>query len=309
MIVRSRQPFRLTARIVYTNDMAKPRPDLGDCLGEPDRPPPYQGVAREERIGMAQSVRTSQWASGPHVGSDLEWSTRVALAALHRAVALNGWDDHTQTHISARVPGEPEHMLLAPLGATFDEVTASSLIKTTLEGDRIESGPGKVNRGGVVIHGGLYRGRPSVSYIAHLHTTADVAVSAQRFGLLPISQYAMVLTGKVAHHDYEGLALETGERERLVEHMAGRPVMLLNNHGSLVCANSVAETFFYIRALERACEVQLAALTAGIDNLILCDTGVSQKTADQLDEETGFYTPTWDAMVRRLDKALPGYDA
>lgn len=238
-----------------------------------------------------------------------EWETRVRLAALHRAVALFGWDDHIATHISARVPGEPEHMLLAPLGAMFREVTASSLVKTTFDGEPATTGQGPVNRGGVVIHGGVYAGRQDVNWILHLHTIADVAVSAQRDGLLALSQYAMVLTGKIGYHAYEGIALYDDERSRLLEALGQGPILVLRNHGSLVCSSEVEEAFFYVHSFQRACEIQIAAFSAGRENLQIADDAVAELTAAQLTAGVGFFHLGWAAMLRRINVELPGYDS
>lgn len=238
-----------------------------------------------------------------------EAQVRAELAALNRAVHLFGWDDHIATHLSARVPGKPDHMLLAPLGAMFQEVTASSLVKTTLDGHPVDGDTRRVNRGGVVIHGGIYAGRPDVHWILHLHTISDVAVSAQRDGLLALSQYAMALSGKIGYHDYEGIALDDDERARLLQDIGDRPIALLRHHGSLVCGESVETAFFYTHTLQRACEIQIAALAGGRDHVQLCEPSVADLTAAQLETGAVFFNLFWAAALRRVDAAMPGYDA
>ena len=257
---------------------------------------------------MQNSVTEAARVIGPGYTED-EGQMRTSLAVFHHAIALLGWDDHVATHISARAPDNPDHMFLAPLGYMFREVTASSLMRVTLDGTKVDTaGNARLNRGAVVIHGGVYHARPDVNWVVHLHTTANVAVSAQRHGLLPISQYAMVLTGKLGYHPYEGIALDEDERTRLKDHLGDFPTLLLQNHGSLVCAAAADECFHYVYALERACEVQIAALAGGCQNLNLCDDAVSELTAKQIDAFSGFYDLAWEAMVRRVNSDMPGFD-
>jgi ribulose-5-phosphate 4-epimerase/fuculose-1-phosphate aldolase len=190
----------------------------------------------------------------------------------------------------------------------FSEVTASSLIATTFDGERVGSGDELVNFGGVVIHGGVYRGAPHVNCVVHLHTTANVAVSAQRRGLLPISQYALVLTDKVAYHDYEGLAIKFDERQRMIANLGDKRVMVLRNHGSLVCTDSIVSAHEYTYAYERACQIQVAALGAGNEELIPCSDGLGQLTASQFDYEPKMALLSWDAVIRRVHARSPGFD-
>src|SRR3569832_972067 len=158
--------------------------------------------------------------------TEAEWQQRVKLAACYRLVAHYGWDDLVYTHISARVPGPDHHFLINPYGVMFDEVTASSLVKVDLEGRVVLDNGYAINPAGYTIHSAVHAARKDAGCVLHLHTNAGVAVSAQKFGLLPISQTAMVFTDQIAFHDYEGVALDLGERERLVNDLGERNIMI-----------------------------------------------------------------------------------
>src|SRR5271170_3238625 len=153
--------------------------------------------------------------------TDAEWNQRVNLAACYRLVALYGWDDLVDTHISARVPGPNHHFLINPYGLLFEEITASSLVKIDLDGNKVEESPYSVNPAGFTIHSALHMNRDDAHCIIHVHTTDGVAVSAQADGLLPLDQHAMLIGGDLAYHDYEGVALDLDERERLVHDIGG----------------------------------------------------------------------------------------
>ena len=145
-----------------------------------------------------------------------EWQARVDLAATYRLIAHYGWDDMIFTHISARVPGPEHHFLINPYGMLFEEITASSLVKIDIEGNKVGESPYPVNPAGFTIHSALHMNRDDAHCVIHVHTTDGVAVSAQEDGLLPLDQHAMMIAGDIAYHDYEGIALDLDERERLV---------------------------------------------------------------------------------------------
>ena len=165
-----------------------------------------------------------------------EWQTRVELAALYRLVALYGWDDMIYTHISARVPGPDHHFLINPYGLFFDEITASSLVKIDLEGAILQETAYFVNPAGFTIHSAIHAAREDARFVMHLHSDAGVAVSAQKEGLLPLSQHALIVLPRLAYHTYEGIALNHEERERLVADIGDKNLMLLRNHGTLSAA-------------------------------------------------------------------------
>jgi len=182
-----------------------------------------------------------------------EWDTRVDLAACYRLAAHFRMTDMIYTHISARVPGPEHHFLINAFGLLWDEITASTLVKVTLDGETVDDPTGSgINRAGYVIHSAIHRARPDVNCVIHTHTAAGIAVSAQDQGLLPVSQHAMRFTDKLAYHDYEGLALDLDEQQRLVRDLGDRKAMILRNHGLLTCGSSIYEAFDLMYYLERA---------------------------------------------------------
>ena len=238
-----------------------------------------------------------------------EWTARVNLAALYRLVALQGWDDMIFTHISMRVPGPEHHFLINPYGFFFEEITASSLVKVDLDGNIVAETPHFINPAGFTIHSAIHAAREDAHVVIHLHTDQGVAVSAQRRGLLPISQTAMGLIKDLAYHDYEGIALDLDERERLVADLGEKNVMLLRNHGTLAVGASPAAAFLRIFFLERACNMQVMAQAGG--DLIECDDAMQERVGGQA--QAGFEMVgealAWPGLLRRLDRNLPGYDA
>ena len=185
--------------------------------------------------------------------SDEEWKIRVDLAAAYRLIAHYGWDDLIFTHLSARIPGPEHHFLLNPYNLMFEEVTASSLIKVDMDGNPVEPTPFITNPAGFTIHSAVHMARPDAQAVMHLHTPHGQAVSAHGDGLLPLTQTAMLIRQDLAFHDYEGVAVDLDERERLVEHLGDKNLMLLRNHGTLAVGPSVGECFVRMYFLERAC--------------------------------------------------------
>src|ERR1700761_982824 len=201
--------------------------------------------------------------------SEAEWKARVNLAALYRLVALYGWDDMVDTHISARIPGPDHHFLINPYGMFFDEITASSLVKIDLDGNIIQETPYRINPAGFTIHSAIHAAREDAQYVMHLHTADGVAVSAQKHGLLPISQHALVVLPRLAYHDYEGIALNLEERERIVADMGDSATILLRNHGTLAVGPSAGDCWNAMYFLERACTMQINALGGGMENILI----------------------------------------
>lgn len=195
--------------------------------------------------------------------SDEEWAIRVDLAAAYRTVAHYGWDDLIFTHLSARIPGPDHHFLLNPYNLMFEEVTASSLVKVDEQGNPVEPTPFITNPAGFTIHSAIHMARDDAHAVMHLHTPAGQAVSAHDEGLLPLTQTAMLVRGDLAFHDYEGVAVDLGERERLVADLGDKNAMILRNHGTLAVGKNVGECFVRLYFLERACQAQVMALTAG----------------------------------------------
>ena len=237
-----------------------------------------------------------------------EWKQRVELAALYRLVALHGWDDMIFTHISARVPGPEHHFLINPYGMLFEEITASSLVKIDTEGNKIEESPYPVNPAGFTIHSALHMNREDAHCVIHLHTVDGVAMSSQEHGLLPINQHAHMVVGDVAYHDYEGVALELGERERIVADVGDKHVVILRNHGTLTMGRTCADAFMRMYYLEKAASMQVRALAGGT-KIYGINQGVAEKNAALA--AGAFEGPisglAWPALLRKLDRIDPSY--
>jgi ribulose-5-phosphate 4-epimerase/fuculose-1-phosphate aldolase len=241
--------------------------------------------------------------------SKAEWTLRVDLAATYRLVALYGWDDLVFTHISARLPGAEHNFLINPYGLMFEEITASSLLKIDIDGNKIEESPYPVNPAGFTIHSALHMSRDDAHCVIHLHTTDGVAVSAQADGLLPLDQHAMAIVSDIAYHDYEGVALDLDERERLVNDLGmEKHIMILRNHGTLALGRSCADAFLRIYYLERACSMQVRALAGGA-KLNWPNQGVPEKTKEQgaMAFEGSLGALAWPALLRKLDRTDDSY--
>ena len=242
--------------------------------------------------------------------SEAEWGTRIDLAALYRLVALEKWDDLIFTHLSARVPGPEHHFLINPFGMYFEEVTASSLVKVDLEGNILMEGPYGINPAGFTIHSAVHGAREDAQFVMHVHTDQGVAVSAQREGLLPLSQHALAVMPHLAYHDYEGVALNLDERGRLVADLGDKALMMLRNHGTLAAGATAAEAWVGLWHLERACKMQVMALSVGREGVI----EASQSSRDEVAKAVGrgfagMAQLPWPGLLRRLDRVSPGYDA
>lgn len=238
-----------------------------------------------------------------------EWALRQDLACAYRAVAAHGWDDLSFTHLSARVPGPEFAFLLNPFHLGFEEITASSLL--TIDGNgksRIDNGMPQ-NPAGFTIHSALQMGRPDVNSVMHLHTIAGTAVSMMEFGLLPISQAAGSVVQDIAYHAYEGIAVDLDERERLIAHMGRKNHMILCNHGTLTVGTSIGEAFTRMYFLERACAMQVAALSAGRENLAVPPPGSVEQVHD-ISLKMGEVTANklvWPLIRRRMEKLDPSF--
>jgi ribulose-5-phosphate 4-epimerase/fuculose-1-phosphate aldolase len=240
--------------------------------------------------------------------SEAEWQTRVDLAAAYRLVALYGWDDLIFTHISARVPGADHHFLLNPYGMMFEEVTASSLVKIDLAGQKVMDSPYFINPAGFTIHSAVHEAREDALCVMHLHTDYGIAVSAQKDGLLPISQQSMFPLASLAYHDYEGLALNEEEKPRLVADLGDKHNLILRNHGLLTIGRSAAEAFLSMYILERACKIQILAQSGGRELHPVSDPIVAL-TAKQLSAVTVGQGAglTWPGLLRKLDRIGSSY--
>ncbi len=243
--------------------------------------------------------------------SEREWAARVDLAACYRLVDHYDMCDMIYNHISLRAPDEEHSFLINPFGMMYEEITASSLLKVDIEGNILynPSTEYSINKAGYVIHSAIHAARPEIGCVIHTHTPDGMAVSALACGLLPITQTAMRF-GRVAYHDYEGVAVDEDERERLVKDLGDADVMILRNHGLLAVGRTVQEAFNNIYRIERACRTQIKAMCCN-SPLIVPDEKVIRKTNDQLRLQPSADAPgkqkpygvlEWPAMLRMLDR-------
>lgn len=249
----------------------------------------------------------------PKVVKDHNELVRIDLAAAYRLIHRLGLDDSIYTHISVRLPGRHDRFLINPYGMRFEEVTASNLVTVDLDGKIVADPLGLgINPAGFTIHSAVHAARPDVLCVLHTHTVAGVAVSCQKRGLLPLNQWSMQFTERLAYHDYEGIALDLDERQRLVADLGNRFAMVLRNHGMLTCGRSVAEAFKLMHNLERSCRAQLAIQAAGAEIAPLSDA-VARKTAGQYAsfydriEVNGEPDTEWAAFKRMLERTDPGF--
>ena len=237
-----------------------------------------------------------------------EWQLRVDLAACYRLVALYGWSDLVFTHISARVPGPEHHFLINPYGLMFDEITASSLIKVDKDCNKVIDSPYPVNPAGFVIHSAVHAAREDVQCVLHTHTRAGIAVSAQKNGVLPISQQSTFVLASLAYHNYEGVAFRDDEKPRLQADMGNANYLMLRNHGLLTVGKTIADAFLSMYTFENTCQIQIAA-QAGGGELTQVDPRIVEGVGQALKVQTGGLGGAfvWPALIRKLDRVDDSY--
>ena len=241
-----------------------------------------------------------------HVPTERE--VREDLAAAYRLIAMFGMTDLVFTHLSARLPGQGHRFLVNPYGMLFEEITASSLVVVDADGEPMQQTTWPVNPAGFVIHSAVHRARANAMCVMHTHTLAGMAVAAQTGGLLPLNQMSMEFDGRVALHDYEGIAADDNlsERDRLVLDLGDKPCMILRHHGLLTVGHTVAEAFYWMYYLEQACRIQLAAQSSGAP-LAVPPASLVRCARDQFGTgPTKGWLP-WQALKRKLDREQPDY--
>lgn len=246
--------------------------------------------------------------------SPQERELRRDLAAAYRLAALYEWDDMIGTHFSARLPtapGQPEEFLINPYGMMFEEITASSLVKVDVDGEVLSESLFPVNKAGFVIHSAVHMARADAGCVMHLHTRDGVAVSALEEGLLPLEQTALTIYSKISRHEYEGIAVNAAERERLVADLGHNDLMFLRNHGTLAVGATVPEAFQRMYMLERACSCQVSTLSMGLpwhrpDASVI---DYMDKHSGRRSEHGANYARNlvWPALLRKLDRICPDY--
>ncbi len=244
---------------------------------------------------------------------DPSQQVRYDLAACYRLVSHFGMDDSIYTHISARLPGPEHHFLLNAFGLRFDEVTPDNLVTVDLNGEIVNDPTGYgINPAGFTIHSAVHAVREDVVCVLHTHTVAGVAVSCMEGGLRSTNQWALQFHDRIAYHDYESIALDLSERERLQEDLGTRLVMILRNHGLMTCGRSVGEAFRLMYNLERSCKAQIALMTSGAATIPVPEE-LAEKTAGQIGHffdkvaEGAWRDREWAAYLRLLDREHPGW--
>jgi len=229
-----------------------------------------------------------------------EKEVRVNLAAAYRLAALKGWDDGIYTHISASIPNEEGAYLINQFGLRFDEVSPKNLVKVNVQGE-ILSGIGPVNQSGFAIHGAVHAARPDAACVLHLHVDSVIAVSAQKQGLLALSQHALRFYDDIERHCYQGLALSASEQVGLISALGDKKVLLLENHGSIICGVSIQQAFYLMDVLDKACKIQL--LAGEVEGLIVPDPEICRMTYEQLcsdgDEEGQLEWPAYLGLLKK----------
>jgi ribulose-5-phosphate 4-epimerase/fuculose-1-phosphate aldolase len=269
-------------------------------------------MGRVEAMGKDMQVSPLESVEIPSLKgrvSEDEWKVRVDLAAAYRLIAHYGWDDLIFTHLSARIPGSEHHFLLNPYNLMFEEVTASSLVKVDMNGLPVEPTPFITNPAGFTIHSAIHMAREDAHAVIHLHTPHGQAVSAHGDGLMPLTQTAMLIRDEVAYHDYEGVAVDLDERERIIADLGQKGAMLLRNHGTLAVGETVGEAFLRIYFLERACQAQILALSAGEGNLSNPPQGSPEVTAQQgkIGLKLAAGALAWPALLRKAHRLDPSF--
>ena len=237
-----------------------------------------------------------------------EWQLRVDLAAAYRLVAHYGWSDLVFTHISARIPGPDHHFLINPYGMMFDEITASSLVRVDQQCNKLSESPFPVNPAGFVIHSAIHQVRDNAGCVLHTHSRAGVAVSAQKRGLLPISQQSTFVLASLAYHDYEGVAIRDDEKARLQADLGTRNFLMLRNHGLLTVGPSIADAFLSMYTFESSCQIQISAQAGGAE-LLEVDPRILDGVAHAMKVQTGGMGGAfvWPTLLRMLDRKDPSF--
>ena len=240
--------------------------------------------------------------------SEEEWQVRVDLAAAYRLVHHYGWTDMIFTHLSARIPGPNHHFLINPYGMMFDEIRASDLVKIDIDGNIVLENGYDINPAGFCIHSAIHAAREDARAVMHLHTDDGVAVSSMSEGFLPLTQTAMVIQREVAYHEYEGVALDLSERERLVKDIGDKKLLMLRNHGTLATGSTIPECFMLLYNFERACTMQVRAMASNrlhMPSEAAMDTAASQ--GRKLINDGTLGNLAWPALLRMLDREYPDY--
>lgn len=236
-----------------------------------------------------------------------EWRARVILAAAYRVFDHLGWIELIYNHITLRVPGPETHFLINPYGLMYSEVTASNLVKIDLDGNKVSTSQFDVNPAGYTIHSAIHEARPDAHCIMHTHTTSGSAVSCMESGLVNDNFYTSSIMDMIAYHSFEGITQDISEKDRIVEHLGNKDLLILRNHGLLACGPDVPTAFLNLWRLQRACDIQYAAHAMGKTIPVTSQAVKQSKQAVANNEKDDNAKMVFDAMVRLIDRKDPGY--
>ncbi|HEX7220686.1 MAG TPA: class II aldolase/adducin family protein [Burkholderiales bacterium] len=238
-----------------------------------------------------------------------EQQLRIQLAAAYRVADYLGWSELIYTHISVRVPGPEHHFLINPYGLSFDEVTASSLVKVTADGETVGQQVHKANKAGFIIHSAIHMARPDAQCVWHMHTLPGMAVAGQDEGLQPVHMYSHNFWNRLSYHEFEGPSMRLDERPRLVESLGEKnQAVILRNHGLLTVGRTIPEAFIRFWRLNRACEIQIAAQGAylRLPTPAVCEASF-QMGEEFLTEQAELGVLEFEAILRKIDKKDSSY--
>lgn len=261
-------------------------------------------------------LKSAQIAAGqaarPGQISPEEWHVRVQLAASYRLMAHAGVNDLTYNHLSARVPGAPDQYLVKGERQLFEQVTASSLLKYDLAGNKLSDSADGVSRGGQVIHAGVFEARPDINAVFHTHTTANLAISMQKVGLLPLNQHALRVYSRTGVHPFNGFEFDLESRKALAASLGDKLFLVMQNHGALICGRTVPEAYVEHHNFEFACKAQVAALTAGgVEQLIVPPKEVVDRATAQVEKFLTRITEDsrdWGALLALARNIAPEFE-
>lgn len=241
--------------------------------------------------------------------SDAEWKTRVELAAAYRLTAHYGMDLLAFNHLSARIPDQPDHILLNPFGLLFDQIRASDLVKVDFAGTIAEETQWEINPAAIALHAGVHEARGDINSVMHFHTTAGVTVSLHPEGLLPLALDGIQYVPQTAYHELEGVTINEDERTSLIRDLGDKSILFLRNHGTAICGTSVAEAFMKAYIVEKACQIQVAALSQGVPPLRASDNMVGQISGQfqSVVDNAGIAEIQFESLMRMLDAKDPSY--
>ncbi len=256
-------------------------------------------------------ITTSQFkpAQPRYEMTPAERELRVQLAAAFRVAHHYRWNLQILNHITARIPGQPDRMLMNPLGMGWDEITASALVTCDLDGKILSHTDVKLAPAGLNFHSGILREKPEINCVIHTHPTPGVVISATKQGLIVVDQSGCHIYGEVGTHDFEGFAQEEDEVPRILRDLGDKHALIMWNHGLLTVGRTVGEAFLYMRRLIDACELQERLMATGAE-IRRIPEDVLEHTRKQIAEKRkspAYSDSEWKYHMRLAHRLDPGF--